>query len=128
AMTALLRSHGYAVVSTATGRDAISIFDRERPHLVVLDLGLPDEDGIEVCRQLRARSDTPIVILSVRGAELSKVAALDAGADDYVTKPFGAEELLARVRASLRRSAGRDDAFRGTVRRGELTTDLDRAR
>jgi two-component system KDP operon response regulator KdpE len=128
AMTALLRSHGYAVVTTATGRDAISIFDRERPHLVILDLGLPDEDGIEVCRQLRARSDTPIVILSVRGAEVSKVAALDAGADDYVTKPFGPEELLARVRAGLRRSMGRDEAFRGVIRRGDLSIDFDRRR
>ena len=75
---------------------------------MILDLGLPDMDGTEVCRQVRERADTPILVLSARGGEKDKVAALDHGADDYITKPFGPEELMARVRASLRRSLGRD--------------------
>ena len=87
-----------------TGRAAIDAVDREKPDLVVLDLGLPDIDGVEVCRVIRESRNVPIVVLSARGAESDKVRALDAGADDYVTKPFGAEELLARVRAALRRA------------------------
>lgn len=128
ATTALLRSRGYAVVSTSTGTDALATFERERPHLVILDLGLPDMDGIRVCQQLRLRSDAPILVLSVRGAEASKVAALDAGADDYVTKPFGPDELLARVRAGLRRSLAGDESLRGVLRRGDLAIDFDRRR
>src|SRR5687768_7973773 len=104
ATATLLRSRGYAVTLAGSGREALSLFERERPNLVILDLGLPDLDGTVVCQRLRARADVPILILSVRGEERSKVAALDAGADDYVTKPFGAEELLARVRAGLRRT------------------------
>ena len=128
ATSALLRSRGYGVVSTLSGREGIDAFERERPHLVILDLGLPDMDGIDVCQYIRGRADTPILVLSVRGAESNKVAALDAGADDYVTKPFGPEELLARVRAGLRRSVGREEAFRGIVRLADLTVDFDRRR
>jgi two-component system KDP operon response regulator KdpE len=86
-----------------SGRAALDAVDREQPDLLVLDLGLPDMDGVEVCRLARQSSKMPILVLSARGAEADKVNALDAGADDYVTKPFGAEELLARIRAALRR-------------------------
>jgi two-component system KDP operon response regulator KdpE len=128
AMAPLLRSRGYSVVPARTGRAAIDVFERERPDLLVLDLGLPDMDGAEVCRYVRDRSETPIVILSARGDEKHKVAALDAGADDYVSKPFGPEELLARIRAALRRSLGRDAPSHGQLTRGDLTIDFDRRR
>jgi two-component system KDP operon response regulator KdpE len=97
------------------------------PQLVVLDLGLPDLQGFEVCRRIREGRTTPILVLSARGAEGDKVAALDAGADDYVTKPFGVEELLARVRAALRRSESGTTAA-GQMVRGDLTIDFDRRR
>jgi len=129
AMAPLLRSRGYIVTVAGTGHEALDLFERERPDLVILDLGLPDMDGTDVCRQVRERADTPILILSARGTEKDKVTALDHGADDYVTKPFGPEELLARVRAALRsihrpgghtaRSAHArrfDDRFRSPVR------------
>jgi len=99
----LLRARGYDVSEAMTGRAALAAVDREPPDLVVLDLGLPDVDGVEVCRRIRAGLSVPIIVLSARGAEGDKVRALDMGADDYVTKPFGTEELLARVRAALRR-------------------------
>ena len=129
AMAPLLRSRGYSVTLAGTGRDAIEAFERDRPDLVILDLGLPDIDGTEVCRQVRERSaDVPVLVLSARGEERDKVAALDLGADDYVTKPFGPEELLARVRAALRRSLGREKVQQGTLNRGDLTIDFDRHR
>jgi two-component system KDP operon response regulator KdpE len=128
AMAPLLRSRGYTVLVAASGRAALEIFERERPDLVILDLGLPDMDGSAVCRQLRERADTPILILSARGEEKHKVAALDEGADDYITKPFGSEELMARVRAAIRRSLGREDSLRGQLTRGDLTIDFDRRR
>jgi two-component system, OmpR family, KDP operon response regulator KdpE len=124
----LLRSRGYTVTVAGSGREALDTFERERPDLLILDLGLPDMDGTEVCRQVRERADTPIVILSARGAEKDKVTALDQGADDYVTKPFGPEELLARVRAALRRSLGREGTLHGQLTRGDLTIDFDRRR
>jgi two-component system KDP operon response regulator KdpE len=99
----LLRSRGYDVLSAMSGRAALEAFERDKPDLIVLDLGLPDIDGVEVCGQMRTASGVPILVLSARGAEGDKVRALDAGADDYVTKPFGAGELLARIRAALRR-------------------------
>ena len=128
ATAALLRSRGYTVVSAMTGGEALDAFDRERPQLVILDLGLPDLDGTVVCQRLRARSEAPILILSVRGSEQSKVAALDAGADDYVTKPFGPEELLARVRAGLRRAPTAGQDLHGRVERRDLIIDFDRRR
>jgi len=123
----LLRSNGYDVLSAMTGRAALESVDRDTPDLIVLDLGLPDLDGVEVCRHIRQTSSAPIIVLSARGAEGDKVAALDAGADDYVTKPFGAEELLARIRAALRRS---DSSFgtAGPIIRGGLTIDRERFR
>jgi two-component system KDP operon response regulator KdpE len=126
ATSTLLRSRGYATAVAGTGAEALDVFERERPSLVILDLGLPDMDGVEVCRRLHARADVPIVVLSVRGEERIKVQALDAGADDYITKPFGSEELLARVRVGLRRAAG--DVLRGQVTHGGLTIDFDTRR
>ena len=123
----LLRARGYDVLSALSGRAGLDAVDRDTPDLVVLDLGLPDLDGVEVCRQMRQASNVPIVVLSARGAEGDKVAALDAGADDYVTKPFGAEELLARIRAALRRSDG-STAASGPIVRGGLVIDRDRFR
>jgi len=128
AMAPLLRSRGYSVTLAGTGREALDLFARERPDLVILDLGLPDINGIEVCRQVRELADTPILILSARGAEKDKVAALDQGADDYMTKPFGPEELMARVRATLRRSLGRETVLHGQLSRGGLMIDFDRHR
>jgi two-component system KDP operon response regulator KdpE len=128
AMAPLLRSRGYSVTLAGTGREALDFFSRDRPDLVILDLGLPDINGIEVCRKVRELGDTPILILSARGAEKDKVAALDHGADDYVTKPFGAEELMARVRATLRRSLGRERVLTGVLVRGDLSIDFDRRR
>ena len=122
----LLRSKGYDVLTAMTGRAAIETQERDTPDLVVLDLGLPDVDGVDVCVAIRRSSGIPILVLSARGAERDKVRALDAGADDYVTKPFGAEELLARVRVALRRTDGL--AISGVIRRGDLAIDLDRRR
>jgi two-component system KDP operon response regulator KdpE len=94
----------YAIVEAATGEDAMRAVATERPDLIILDLGLPDIDGVEVTRRLREWTQTPIIIVSVREQESDKVAALDAGADDYLTKPFGAGELMARIRVALRRA------------------------
>jgi len=118
----LLRNNSYAVLSAMTGRAALDIVERDKPDLIVLDLGLPDLDGIEVCRQVRQTSSAPIIVLSARGAEGDKVAALDAGADDYVTKPFETDELLARLRAISRRSATEDEE--PTVELGDVIVDL----
>jgi len=123
----LLRNNSYAVLSAMSGRAALEIVERDKPDLIVLDLGLPDLDGIEVCRQVRQTSSAPIIVLSARGAEGDKVAALDAGADDYVTKPFGAEELLARIRAALRRSDSASGTA-GPIVRGGLVIDRERFR
>jgi two-component system, OmpR family, KDP operon response regulator KdpE len=104
----VLMSRGYQVRTTPDGESALSIFSEWRPHLVLTDLYMPHMDGVELCRRIRAISNVPIIVLSVKTVEQSKVEALDSGADDYVTKPFGTEELLARVRATLRRAS--DDA------------------
>jgi two-component system KDP operon response regulator KdpE len=98
-----LVAHGYGVLEAANGADAMKLASTERPDLMVLDLGLPDTDGLEVLRGLREWSHMPIFILSVRQAEAEKVKALEAGADDYVTKPFGTAEFVARVKSALRR-------------------------
>ena len=125
AVATLLRSRGYAVVAASRGAEGVELFDAERPNLVIVDLGLPDMDGTLVCQQLRARGAVPIIVLSVTGEERRKVAALDAGADDYVTKPFSPEELLARIRAGLRRPVALDHGARGRVHYGELIIDFD---
>lgn len=102
----VLSSQGYQVRTASDGEAAIAQFTEWHPELLITDLAMPRMDGTELCRRIRAISAIPILVLSVRGEERSKVEALDAGADDYVTKPFGTDELLARVRAALRRSAG----------------------
>ena len=107
ALTTNLRGAGYEVARAATGEEALAQAAVRPPDAVVLDLVLPDISGVEVCRELRTWSEMPIVILSAVGEERQKVEALDAGADDYVTKPFGMGELLARLRAAMRRAAPR---------------------
>jgi two-component system KDP operon response regulator KdpE len=123
----LLRARGYDVLSAMTGRAALEAAERDRPDLIVLDLGLPDINGVEVCREVRKSQGVPILVLSARGAEGDKVNALDAGADDYVTKPFGAEELLARIRAALRRVDAPSPPSEPLVR-GALVIDRERFR
>jgi two-component system KDP operon response regulator KdpE len=119
----VLETNDYRVVEASTGHDGLALAAREPPALVLLDLGLPDIEGLEVIRELRLWSRVPIVILSARAAEAEKVAALDAGADDYLTKPFGVAELVARVRAVSRRG-GASEAFESpTVEFGEVRVD-----
>jgi two-component system KDP operon response regulator KdpE len=110
ALRRALSARGYDVVTAADGEDALVEVERSTPDLVVLDLNLPGIDGMEVCRRIRSWSQVPILILSVREDEAGKVQALDLGADDYLTKPFGVEELLARVRALLRRTRPEESA------------------
>ena len=122
ALSANLRARGYDVDLAATGEAALARAARDHPDLVLLDLGLPGMDGVEVVRGLRGWTDVPVIVVSARHEEASKVAALDAGADDYVTKPFGMDELLARLRAALRRSApGPEEAL---VETESFTVDL----
>ena len=103
-----LTTQGYVITEAKTGEEALESLRKERPDLVLLDINMPGMGGIETCREIRRASDAPIIMLTVRNAERDKVAALDAGADDYVVKPFGIEELLARIRAALRRFAPGD--------------------
>src|SRR5512141_1724229 len=100
-----LTAQGFSVYEAANGQETLNAVVENRPDVIILDLGLPDFDGIEVTRRLREWSKTPIIILSVREAENDKIAALDAGADDYLTKPFGTGELIARMRVALRRQS-----------------------
>lgn len=118
-----LEAEGNEVVEAATGRDAVAAVARERPEAVILDLGLPDEDGHSVLRRLRGFSDVPVIVLSGREAEGEKVAALDEGADDYVIKPFSIPELMARLRAALRHRVQQDGA-EPIVRTGDLEIDF----
>src|SRR5512132_2652446 len=104
-----LTAQGFAVYEAANGQETLNAVIEHRPDVIILDLGLPDFDGIEVTRRLREWSNTPIIILSVREAEQDKIAALDAGADDYLTKPFGTGELMARMRVVMRRLANKPD-------------------
>jgi two-component system KDP operon response regulator KdpE len=119
-----LRVRGYDVQAVATGTAALKAAASDPPDLVVLDLGLPDIDGVEVIRGLRGWTHVPIIVLSGRAGSQDKVAALDAGADDYVTKPFGIDELLARIRAVTRRLHVSADAATATLRVGRHTVDL----
>jgi two-component system KDP operon response regulator KdpE len=117
-----LRARGYQVDLAETGEQALDLAARHHPDVVVLDLGLPGIDGVEVIQGLRGWSQVPVIVLSVRESERDKVAALDAGADDYVTKPFGMDELLARLRAALRRAAPADEE--AVVVTPDFTIDL----
>jgi two-component system KDP operon response regulator KdpE len=117
-----LTGHGFVVSEAEDGRGGLQAVAGERPDIILLDLGLPDLDGVEVTRRLREWTRLPIIILSVREQETDKIAALDAGADDYLTKPFGLGELLARMRVALRRQAGGE--AEPVFRVGELSVDL----
>ena len=123
---AALNAHGYIIYEAVSGQDALSSAAAEHPDLIILDLGLPDIDGVEVTRQIREWSQVPIIILSVREQEKDKVAALDAGADDYLTKPFSTGELMARIRVALRRSTQTNPEPVFTT--GELEVNLSRRR
>ncbi len=123
-LRASLSAHGYSVYEAATGEEALQTMVTARPDIIILDLGLPDISGLEVTRRLREWSATPVIILSVRSDEAEKIQALDAGADDYLTKPFGVGELLARLRAALRHRA--PETGIPTLTAGELSVDLTR--
>ncbi len=120
-----LARHGFQVEVVESGAAAIESHVRLRPDLILLDLGLPDMDGTEVIQAVRSRDATPIVVLSVRGAESDKVAALDLGADDYLTKPFGVDELLARVRVGLRHAVRPASGSSAVFKAGDLEVDLE---
>lgn len=121
-----LEAQGYTVVQCDTGKRGLVEAASRTPDLVILDLGLPDIDGIEVTRQLRGWSKTPIIIVSARGKEQDKITALDSGADDYLTKPFGVGELMARVRVALRHAASKTDSGEPVFEAGDLRVDLSR--
>jgi two-component system KDP operon response regulator KdpE len=124
----LLRTRGYDVEMASAGSAALKLAADHPPDLIILDLGLPDLDGTEVCRRIRETSKVPIIVLSARGGEADKVRALDLGADDFVTKPFAPEELLARIRVALRRVQSETAPEQGHLRAGDLTIDYDRRR
>jgi len=119
-----LRRAGFEPLVTATAAGALELAASEDPDLVMLDLALPDGDGRDVCRELRRRSDVPIMMLTARGTELDKIVGLELGADDYVVKPFSAAEVISRIRAVLRRSAPRQETPPGPVRIGRLELDV----
>ena len=118
-----LSSHGYDIRAANDGETALEIMKDWTPDLVITDLAMPNMDGLELCRRLRAQTQVPIIVLSVRGEERTKVKALDAGADDYVTKPFGMEELLARVRANLRRRGRAEESESAPIEMGDFRID-----
>jgi DNA-binding response OmpR family regulator len=120
-----LRRAGYLVVEAEAGEAALELFRRQPPDLVILDINLPGMSGFEVCRQMRAESPVPILMLTVRASEEDEVRGLDLGADDYLTKPFSPRTLLARVRALLRRSVGEAGPAESPLRAGELALDLE---
>jgi two-component system KDP operon response regulator KdpE len=123
-----LSHQGFRVDTAETGQEALAAFDRLHPDLVLLDLGLPDVDGDEIIGSIRSRSSTPIIVLSARETERAKVAALNLGADDYLTKPFGLDELLARIRVVLRRLARPSSGTDAVFRTGGLAVDLEHRR
>lgn len=125
-IVANLTAHGYRVAEAGDAADALRRWESGRPDLIILDLGLPDRDGLVVVARVRREATTPIIILSARETERDKVAALEAGADDYVTKPFGMAELRARVAALLRRAAGPAADEQGVIALGPITIDLAR--
>jgi two-component system KDP operon response regulator KdpE len=123
-LKATLSANGYAVIEAASGVEAIDNSIHSHPDIVILDLGLPDMDGIDVVKEIRKRSKVPVIILSVREDESDKIAALDAGADDYLTKPFNAGELLARIRTIMRRLVPRGES--PVLKSGKLEMDIER--
>jgi DNA-binding response OmpR family regulator len=126
-VAAYLKNAGYNVRTTASGNDALRLVDSEKPSLVVLDLMLPDIDGVEVCKRIRQQGDLPVLMLTARDEDVDKIIGLEVGADDYMTKPFNPRELVARVRAILRRAAPeRAERQSAVIRHGELTIDAGR--
>ena len=123
-----LKAHGYEVLEAATGGEGVELARQEQPDLIILDLGLPDIDGTDVLAQVREMSSVPVIVLSAREGETDKVGALDLGADDYVTKPFGVGELMARVRTTLRRGGAGEQSEPTTYSGGGLSVDIDRRR
>ena len=121
-----LRGHGFDVETAENVRDAIAEYDRARPDVVLLDLGLPDDDGLAFIRNIRGRAPTPILVVSARDLDRDKVSALDLGADDYLTKPFSVDELLARIRVALRHVARPDAGTDAVFEAGDLRVDLGR--
>jgi two-component system KDP operon response regulator KdpE len=124
AIRTILTEKQFRVTTASRGEEGLTLAATNEPDLIILDLGLPDMDGVEVCARLREWTQIPIIILSVRDSEREKVAALDMGADDYLTKPFGIEELLARVRVALRHAAYRKGEQSKVVKAGSLMIDL----
>ena len=123
-LKASLSAHGYIVLEATTGQEGLDGVTVHRPDLIILDIGLPDIDGFEVTKRLREWTQTPIIILSVQEQEADKVAALDAGADDYLTKPFGVSELMARIRVALRHASPSAATAEPVFSSGPLTVDL----
>jgi two-component system, OmpR family, KDP operon response regulator KdpE len=128
ALRSILGAHGYEPIPASSGDEGLDLLARRHPDLILLDLALPGLDGLEFCRTVREDRglDLPIVVLSAHGEEGQKVKAFDLGADDYVTKPFGVAELLARIRAALRRAGGARPSGQAIVEHGELRIDLER--
>ena len=128
-ISTILTANGYEAMRAASGAEAMSMISSHCPDLVILDLGLPDLDGTEIIRRVRSWAKTPIIVISARSMEEDKAHALDLGADDYVTKPFGTAELLARIRIALRHvSNGTPDTPTGKAQNGRLTIDYDKRR
>lgn len=123
-LKASLAAHDYRLLFAETGAQALQVIQSQPPDLVILDLGLPDMDGVEIITQVRQWSQLPIIVLSARDREADKIDALDRGADDYLSKPFGVGELTARLRVALRRQAGRGDVAGGVFSSGDLHVDL----
>jgi two-component system, OmpR family, KDP operon response regulator KdpE len=123
-LRASLTSHGLRLLEAGTARDALALATSQSPEVILLDLGLPDRDGIDFAREIRGWSRVPIIVISARGREADKVEALDAAADDYLTKPFGVNELMARIRVALRRSAESAVGSKPTIEIGPLRIDL----
>jgi len=126
ALSYMLRREGYEIVVASSGPDALAAFDRNGADLVLLDLMLPGLSGTEVCRALRQRSNVPIIIVTARDSEVDKVVGLELGADDYVTKPFSSRELVARIRAVMRRGAEPDELLTNAIEAGPIRMDVER--
>ena len=125
-LSTTLRANNYQVVEAATARTALAQAAGRNPELILLDLGLPDRDGLDVAREIRRSASTPVIVISARGREQDKVTALDLGVDDYLTKPFGVRELLARIRVALRRAARPEGGQNPIFEVGPLRVDLER--
>lgn len=124
ALRTILGQQNYQVTTSGTGEEGLALATAAQPDIIILDLGLPDMSGVDVCKQLRVWTDLPVIVLSAHDSEAEKVAALDAGADDYLTKPFGVDELLARVRVALRHASRPPEAKSSSISAGSITIDL----